>query len=176
MGSGIVSINNSFHILVSYLIYLNMICTGIDTDSYSVSLLRKVLKDYTLSDGTFLPAGTHIACNSVSTHYDETFYPNAREFDGFRFVSKSGSSACPSSSGREEEKGKGEEEEEEEKNDGREMRSVKDRAVSTSSHFLTFGHGRHAWYVPFLQPSIPQALAKFFIVRKAPADSSLPTS
>lgn len=48
------------------------------------------MKDLTLSDGTFVPAGTMIAGNCVAVHRDERHYPFADEFDGFRFVNKQG--------------------------------------------------------------------------------------
>ena len=105
----------------------------------AVSMQRKVLQDYTLSDGTFLPAGTHVVCNSVATHYDESHYHHASEFDGFRFVKSD-----PQSNDR----GEVEKEEEGEAKDAKEPTNIKDRVVSTSLDFLTFGHGRHAWYGP----------------------------
>ncbi|KAL5499081.1 hypothetical protein ACEPAH_1599 [Sanghuangporus vaninii] len=88
-----------------------------------LSMQRKILQDYTLSDGTFLPAGTHVACNSVATHFDESNYQKAGEFDGFRFV-QSNSNFHAEAQDLEE--------------------SAKDQVVSTSLEFLTFGHGRHA--------------------------------
>ncbi|KAL5522639.1 hypothetical protein ACEPAG_8657 [Sanghuangporus baumii] len=88
-----------------------------------LSMQRKILQDYTLSDGTFLPAGTHVACNSVATHYDERNYQRAGEFDGFRFVQSDSNSHSETQDPRE---------------------NTKDQVVSTSLEFLTFGHGRHA--------------------------------
>ena len=83
-----------------------------------VALNRKVLKDYTLSDGTFLPVGTFVAANVTGTHRDSAFYEKPDEFDGFRFANiREGSS-------------------EEE---------LKHQMVQTSSDYLAFGHGRLAW-------------------------------
>ncbi|KAI5119872.1 hypothetical protein M0805_008543 [Coniferiporia weirii] len=81
-----------------------------------LTLIRKVLTDYTLSDGTFLPAGTHVACNSLAAHYDDAHYTNAHKFDGFRFADM-----------REDGEGEG----------------AKHQMVSTSLEYLAFGHGRH---------------------------------
>ena len=55
-----------------------------------VSLGRKVLKDFTLSDGTCIPAGSSLSANSWSVHHDEAHYSNAQVFDGFRFVREGG--------------------------------------------------------------------------------------
>lgn len=79
---------------------------------------RKALVDYTLSDGTFLPKGSNVACNAVSVHREAANYSNPNEFDGFRFARV-----------REEVAGE----------------SVKNQLVATSNEYLTFGHGRHAW-------------------------------
>ena len=118
----------------------------------TVSMERKVLQDYTLSDGTFLPAGTHVACNGVATHYDENYYRDASKFDGFRFVKSD-----PEREGRDEV----EKVVEGEGKDAKEPANIRDRVVSTSLDFLTFGHGRHAWYVRtynFLPRSTPSHL------------------
>jgi len=55
-----------------------------------VSLGRKVLKDFTLSDGTCIPAGSSLSANSWSVHHDEAHYANPHVFDGFRFVREGG--------------------------------------------------------------------------------------
>lgn len=43
--------------------------------SVPVTLNRKVMSDFTLSDGTFLPKGTFISANVAGTHYDDAYYP-----------------------------------------------------------------------------------------------------
>lgn len=81
-------------------------------------MTRKALVDYTLSDGTFLPAGSFITCNAFAIHHDDTYYDDAREFRPFRF------------------------------SDSREEsfeEAVRHQLVSTSTDYLPFGHGRHAW-------------------------------
>ncbi|KAF8913740.1 cytochrome P450 [Gymnopilus junonius] len=77
---------------------------------------RKVIKDFTFSNGITIPAGTHIAVATNSTHMDGRKYRNPEEFKGFRFAEM-----------REQE---GE--------------SKKHQMVSLSLDFGTFGTGRHA--------------------------------
>ncbi|PAV19648.1 cytochrome P450 [Pyrrhoderma noxium] len=81
------------------------------------AMSRKVMKDYTLSDGTFLPAGTTVTANLAATHRDETFYENPEVFDGFRFERMRESSVDE---------------------------GLKNQMVQTSTNYLAFGHGRHA--------------------------------
>ncbi|KAG8219264.1 cytochrome P450 [Butyriboletus roseoflavus] len=82
----------------------------------SVSLIRKAMKDFTFSDGTFVPKGTSIVAAARSIHYDEAFYENAHAFEPFRFADL-----------REQ--------------DGED---VKHQFVSTTTEYLSFGHGRRA--------------------------------
>ena len=79
-----------------------------------LSLSRKVLVDYTLGDGTFLPAGTFIASNLTGVHADDTLYPNSEVFDGFRFSKMRDESS----------------------------EGLKHQMVNTSTDYLSFGHGR----------------------------------
>ncbi|OKP11796.1 Fumitremorgin C monooxygenase [Penicillium subrubescens] len=80
-----------------------------------VSMNRVALSPIPLSDGTLIPAGATIA---VSAHIneDDTVYPNASSYDGFRFYKK-----------RQE--------------PGHEHRH---QLVTTTSDNFSFGHGRHA--------------------------------
>ncbi|KAH8113856.1 cytochrome P450 [Phellopilus nigrolimitatus] len=89
-----------------------------------LSMTRKARTDYTLGDGTRLPAGTFVACNAVATHLDERNYANARAFDGFRFA-RAGAGA---EGGAEAGAGAG----------------ARNQMVSTAVDYLPFGHGRHA--------------------------------
>ena len=82
-------------------------------------MTRKVLKDITLHDGTFLPKNTIVAAASVSTHYDGNIYADAETFDPFRFARMR--------------TGEGE--------------STKHQFVNTSTEYIPFGHGKHAWCV-----------------------------
>lgn len=83
-------------------------------------MTRKALKDYSFADGTFIPAGTTISAPSHSLHHDGQFYENPRQFDPFRF------------SRMRDDDGEG----------------TRHQMVATSTDYITFGHGRHAWYVP----------------------------
>ncbi|KAF8555102.1 cytochrome P450 [Imleria badia] len=82
----------------------------------NVSLLRKASKDFTFSDGTFVPKGTTIVAAARSVHRDEAVYERALTFDPFRFAHMR--------------EGDGE--------------GVKHQYVSTSPEYIPFGHGRHA--------------------------------
>lgn len=98
----------------------NILSHDISLTPPAVSLNRKVFKDITLPDGTFIPAGTLISAASYATHRDDAIYAGADAFDGFRFARMRA--------------GEGE--------------SMKHQFVNTSPDYIPFGHGRHAWYVP----------------------------
>ena len=83
------------------------------------------MKDFTFSDGTFIPKGTIIAVATRCVHHDEKFYENANVFHPFRFAEM-----------REEDSG------------------AKHQFTSTSIEYLPFGHGRHAWYVILISSSV----------------------
>ena len=83
-----------------------------------MALSRKVVSDYTLSDGTFLPAGSIVSVNADKMHFNDERYVNASEFDGFRFVREDDSETA-----------------------------VANRLTTTGVDFVTFGTGRHAWCV-----------------------------
>ena len=91
-----------------------------------MTVVRKAMKDFTFSDGTFIPKGTMIGVATRSLHYDEKFYKNANVFQPFRFA-----------------------EMHEEDTVG-----VKYQFVSTSIEYLPFGHGKQAWYVVFTSSSV----------------------
>jgi len=85
-----------------------------------VAITRLVVGDgITFSNGVFVGPGEVIATPVYAAHTDESVYPSAKEFDGFRF-----------SRMREQE---GE--------------SAKHHASNVSADYLTFGQGRHAWYL-----------------------------
>ena len=85
----------------------------------AASLTRKACKDVTLVDGTVIPKGTFVAAPQSATHLNEEYYPDASTFDPFRF-----------SRAREEE-----------------GQALKHQFVNTSTEFIAFGHGKHAWCV-----------------------------
>lgn len=83
---------------------------------------RLTTEPFTFSDGTYLPAGTYVYAAAASIHTDEDNYPNATQFDPFRF-----------STVRED------------------NQSTKRHLVSTATDFIPFGHGKHSWYVSFCE-------------------------
>ncbi|TFK56599.1 cytochrome P450 [Heliocybe sulcata] len=86
--------------------------TGLD----ALAMTRRVMKPFTLSDGTKIPPGVHLACDAQGTHMDDENYPSGAVFDGFRFANMRD--------------GDGE--------------STKHQFVSTTTDYIPFGHGRHA--------------------------------
>ena len=84
---------------------------------------RKALKDFTFSDGTFIPKGTHVAAAAHSVHLDEKNYEDPLSFKPFRFA-----------------------EAREGVNDAK--YAVDNQLSTTSLQYLPFGHGKHAWSVP----------------------------
>jgi len=81
-----------------------------------LTVTRKALKDFTFSDGTFIPKNTLVSAAAGPIHLDAANYEHADVFDGFRFASM---------------------------RDG-DGQGVKHQMVSTTSDYLPFGHGRHA--------------------------------
>jgi cytochrome P450 len=49
------------------------------------SFQRRAAKNITLSDGTFIPAGTLLMAPSLAVSADESIYPDADTFDGLRY-------------------------------------------------------------------------------------------
>ncbi|KAF8347875.1 cytochrome P450 [Amanita rubescens] len=88
-------------------------------------MFRKVMKDFTFSDGTTIPAGNFMCVPSLCIHTDPDNFDNAEAFDGFRF------------------------EKMREQGDD----NSKHLLVSLDLDFLLFGHGRHACPGRFLAGS-----------------------
>jgi cytochrome P450 len=93
---------------------------------------RGVMKQVVAKNGVTLPSGHQIPCGSkvgihqAPVHRDDDIYPDALEFKPFRFCSNSGLAMVDDYS---------------EKSVGNGI-----PLVSTSSNFMAFSHGRHAWY------------------------------
>ncbi|KAI0800573.1 cytochrome P450 [Fomes fomentarius] len=100
------------------------------------SITRKALKDVTLNDGTFLPAGTLIVAASYPTHFDDENYASAAEFDPFRF------------SRMREAEGEG----------------AKHQFVNTSVEYIPFGHGKHACPGRFFAANELKAMLAYIVV------------
>ncbi|KAH9477541.1 Cytochrome P450 monooxygenase 103 [Psilocybe cubensis] len=115
----------------------------------AVIMSRKVVKDFTFSNGVTIPAGTHIAVTSNATHMDPTLYEDPHTFKGFRFAEM-----------REEE---GE--------------SIKHLLVSLSPDYLVFGLGRHACPGRFFAANELKAMLAYILLNydiKLPNDGPRP--
>ena len=86
---------------------------------FQVTMIRLALRPFTFSNGVTVPAGTLVSIPAYATHRDESIYPNADEFDGFRFAKLR-----------------------ESKDD---KVTSRHQTVSTSSENLAFGLGKHTW-------------------------------
>ncbi|KAI6039636.1 cytochrome P450 [Pisolithus marmoratus] len=84
---------------------------------FAASVQRKAMKDLTLSDGTFIPKGTHISVPTYVIHRDSAVYENPTVFDPLRFYKLRRSN------------GNG---------------STKHQMVAVNEDYLAFGYGRHA--------------------------------
>lgn len=89
----------------------------IANNMFLVTMLRRAAKDFTFSDGTFIPEGTFVGTAVLCMQHDPDFYEDPDTFNPWRF-----------SDARE-----------------REGDSHKHAFVNTSIEYHTFGHGRHAW-------------------------------
>jgi cytochrome P450 len=98
---------------------------------------RKVLKDFTFSNGVKLPAGSVVSAHQWAVHQDPKYYSQPEVFDPDRFLEMdttadgangmdgdSGEKAAKASAGQKE---------------------VRKTMYTTSKTYLPFGHGRHAW-------------------------------
>ena len=78
------------------------------------------MKDFTFSDGTFIPKGTYVAAIAGPVNVDEEIYEDALTFKPFRFAEARGGA-----------------------DDARD--AVKNQMIATSPQHLLFGLGKHAW-------------------------------
>ncbi|KAF9453721.1 cytochrome P450 [Macrolepiota fuliginosa MF-IS2] len=84
----------------------------------SLSMMRKAHRDWTMSDGTLIPAGTFIGVASNAMNKAKVLFPDADIFKGFRFAEMRDGSGN--------------------------LDSIKHQMVSLESDLILFGHGRHA--------------------------------
>jgi cytochrome P450 len=108
----------------------------------SRGVLKMVVKKegVTLPGGLHIPQGVKVGVHAYPTHHDEAIYTGASTFDAFRFC-RTGDDQRPDSDYSEKLAGAG-------KNRGTSL-------VTTSSNFMAFSHGRHAWCVSFPPVSFP---------------------
>lgn len=93
-------------------------------------LAKIAQRDFVFSDGTTIPKGSVIAAPALAIHSDEENYDHATSFKPWRFLAKD-----PDGS------------------DG----AAGSHITATSSKYLAFGHGKHAWYASRLH-TIDRAL------------------
>ncbi|KZT73287.1 cytochrome P450 [Daedalea quercina L-15889] len=103
-------------------------------------IFRVAMKDYTFSDGTFVPEGTFVAMASKATHTDETIYSRANDFDPFRFADMR------------------------EKNIDSEDMASKYGMVSLGTNHVPFGHGKHACPGRFFAATELKAMLAYLVV------------
>ncbi|KAK7460913.1 hypothetical protein VKT23_008841 [Stygiomarasmius scandens] len=84
--------------------------------SGATAIDRKVLKDFTFSDGTFVPAGSRISVPSFALHHDDRYYEDPHEFRPFRFSDMRA-------------------------NEGE---SIKHQMITPNPEYFFFGTGRHS--------------------------------
>lgn len=80
-------------------------------------MARLALKDFTFSDGTFVPKGTFVLAAAQPIHYDEENYQDSHKFDGFRFAEIRNQDGLKATN----------------------------QFINTSLDYLAFGHGKNAW-------------------------------
>ncbi|KIK22831.1 hypothetical protein PISMIDRAFT_101818, partial [Pisolithus microcarpus 441] len=81
------------------------------------SVQRKAMKDLTLSDGTFVPKGTHLCIPTYVFHRDGAVYENPGVFNPFRFSQLSDDEGV----------------------------SARHQMVGVTQDYFPFGFGKHAW-------------------------------
>jgi cytochrome P450 len=102
-----------------------------------LSVTRLALRPFTFSNGVTVPAGTLVSFPASATHTDERIYPNADEFDGFRFAKLRGSKEDTVTS--------------------------RYQSASPSSEHLAFGLGRHACPGRFFAVNEVKALFAYIV-------------
>jgi len=118
-----------------------------------VSFNRKILKSFTLSDGTHLPQGTLIAAPMAMFSIDPDLLEDPETFDGFRWYKKSLEA------------------------EGRATHNAK--WTTTSARNLGFGHGKHACPGRFFVAEETKILLTFIILQydfKYPEGQSRPAT
>ncbi len=97
---------------------------------------RIALQDFTFSDGTFIPKGAVVAAPINAIQYDEAYYPNAHEFQGFRFLDTKSDK------------------------EGDLRRSL----VTLTSEYFPFGYGNHACPGRFFAASTMKLMLSYLLI------------
>ncbi|KAG0636835.1 cytochrome P450 [Tuber brumale] len=109
------------------------------TGTFLLSFNRMVMKNVTLSDGTYLPKGTLVAAPALMFASDPDFIEDPETFDGFRWYKRS------LETGDGAQKGNG--------------------CATTSSNNLIFGHGKHACPGRYFAVDEMKAILTFFVLQ-----------
>ncbi|KAI6103578.1 cytochrome P450 [Pisolithus sp. B1] len=83
--------------------------------------MRKAVSDITLADGTFIPQGTSLVFPVYAMHHDGAVYQSPNVFEPFRFAHIG----------------------------NKEVEDSRYQMVALAPDMLSFGLGRHAWWVGF---------------------------
>ncbi|KAI3621968.1 cytochrome p450 [Moniliophthora roreri] len=103
------------------------------SSSFSISVQRKPLENFTFSNGTVVPAGTIIVASPRAIHFDENHYPNPSEFDAFRSYRMNEKSG-----------------------------NMKHQMATPETNYLAFGIGKHAWRVEILMRDTIYILTRWY--------------
>lgn len=119
----------------------------------SSSVNRKALKDFVLSDGTVIPAGSNVGAGSYLRHFDDAIYEDASVFNPWRFQCK--------------------------RSDSENESGTKGLIVNSGPDFLPFGHGKHVCPGRFFAAVEMKAILAHVVVTydvKMKEDGALPSS
>ena len=98
------------------------------------TLTRVAVQDFYFSNGVRIPAGEMVSSLATPVHQDAKYYPDPSEFQPWRFYDLARAEEEASGSGRP---------------------TAKYDMVTPSKTFLTWGLGRHAWYVVHVFFALP---------------------
>ena len=114
---------------------INLPSVPADSVISSATMFRVAMKDFTFSDGVRIPAGTFVCVPLYATHYDDQTYAESSKFDPNRFAAdapEAGATALAEKDGEHRQQ----------------------QMVTPTPQYLSWGLGRHSWYV-FLGQAVP---------------------
>lgn len=128
--------------------HLQTMRSPLTSDHPLVTVRRKALKTFAFSDGTVIPRGTVLVTPPYATHLDEDNFENAAAFEPWRFAHEKERDNSP----------------------------AKHQFVTTSTEYVGWGHGKHAWYVSSRPTQGSRVLMAIFLVPAQDAFSQQPSS